>query len=97
MFALNRLILLALLGTTLACGGKTAGGDTPPGDGNGCQVNCTTGGGAFVARIVRPNGDISVLAGDNVDFEAEFWDGLVRVTPPTLSWNASPGGFLGSA
>ncbi len=95
MLASRRLCFSALLASTLACSGKSAGSsDNPPG-GN-CQVNCAPEG-AFTAHIVRPNGNISVLAGDNVDFEAEFFDSLVRVAPPTLSWTASPGGFLGSA
>lgn len=88
--ALSIALLALVIG---ACGGKTSGttgsGDSlAGGDGN------NTGGGSFTATIIRPNGNLSILSGDVITLEADFFRAGVRVIPTTVSWDAA-GLFLG--
>jgi streptogramin lyase len=90
-----RFVILLLFAAVapLACDNPTpgisngdAGGDSHPGDSDSDS-------GDLVATILQPNGDLSVLAGASLTFEAEFlWRGI-RVNPASVSWQTDL--FLG--
>jgi hypothetical protein len=85
------------LALTTACGGKdpsTGGTTRQPGNDND---GGTTGNSSalLTARIVRPNGQASVLSGSAVTLEAELFYGSSALSLAAVTWT-SDGLFLGS-
>ena len=74
----------------IACSDNPPGGTPGPGPGDN---NGNTGGGGFVASIVEPNGDVSLLTGTPLNLRARFENAGAAVTPEQVRWESSV--FLG--
>lgn len=87
-------ILFALALSPIACGSNSSAetnGDASNGDYDNSDSDSDESN--LVARIVRPNGDLSILSGTPITFEAEFFEGGTSVFPAVVNWDTHV--FLG--
>ncbi len=51
----------------------------------------------FTVELISPNGSISILSGDTIDFEADFLLAGLLVSPETITWTSDKAGLLGES